>query len=68
MDPVTLHVIFVGYGILTLLQAHPSKLLCVASDCNMLSMQEANETEAMRRKREKLEKKQNKVKYSKGRR
>ena len=31
-------------------------------------VQEANETEAMRKKREKLERKQNKVKYSKGRR
>lgn len=31
-------------------------------------LQEANETDAMRRKREKLERKQNKVKYSKGRR
>lgn len=33
-----------------------------------LGMQEANETDAMRKKREKQERKQNKVKYGKGRR
>lgn len=50
-----------------------NSLTCASSNnlvksCSTVVLQEANETDAMRRKREKLERKQNKVKYSKGRR